>query len=266
MKGAIAAFVLALSQALQQGLSQGVMILLTGGEETGCEGAKALLNEIPLPAVSALIVGESTDNQPVIGHKGALWLQCQTQGITAHSAMPYLGDNAIYKAAEAINRIQSFEIGHRHTIMANPTLNVGRIEGSININSVPDQAIFEVDIRTHPELSHAQIKQRLSEYLGDEVHIDSLMDLPAMLTELSHPWLQQIYTICEQQNQCPAPKNQIVSYFSDASVLVKALNYPPCVVLGPGSASQAHQSDEYCLVDNLNRSVNIYRSLLLQAI
>lgn len=265
MKGAIAAFIIALSRALDAGLTQGVMLLITGGEETGCEGAKALLKERAIAPVSSLIVGESTDNQPVIGHKGALWLRCQSYGVTAHGAMPHLGDNAIYKTASAIHKIQSFEVGPSHAIMAEPTLNVGRVEGGININSVPDKSQFDVDIRTHPELNHAQIKQRLCQHLGEQVEIESLMDLPAVLTQTSDPWLHEVRKICEQHNHKSSPEKQIVSYFSDASVLMQALNHPPCVILGPGSPDQAHQTDEYCLLENLYKSCDIYQAIISQS-
>ena len=34
--------------------------------------------------------------------------------------------------------------------MKQPTLNVGRIEGGLNMNSVPDRTRFDVDIRSAP--------------------------------------------------------------------------------------------------------------------
>ena len=57
---------------------------------------------------AAVIVGEPTSNHPYIGHKGALYINAVTTGITAHSSMPHLGDNAIYKAAGAILKAKDF--------------------------------------------------------------------------------------------------------------------------------------------------------------
>ena len=52
---------------------------------------------------------EPTASYPLIGHKGALWLDVKTRGITAHGSMPERGDNAIYKAATAIGKLRGFE-------------------------------------------------------------------------------------------------------------------------------------------------------------
>ncbi|HCI4629906.1 TPA: M20 family metallopeptidase, partial [Klebsiella quasipneumoniae subsp. similipneumoniae] len=147
MKAAIAAFAVACVHQREAILAgRGAVLLITGGEETGCDGARALIASATLPEVGALIVGEPTANYPVIGHKGALWLRCETRGKTAHGAMPELGINAIYLAADALGKIQHFSPGAPHPLMKQPTLNVGRIEGGLNINSVPDRTRFDVDI------------------------------------------------------------------------------------------------------------------------
>jgi succinyl-diaminopimelate desuccinylase len=89
-KGGVAAMVLAairLSQQLPD--TPGVVLIVTGGEETGCDGAKALC-EMPgvLGRARAIMVGEPTSNKPPIGHKGALWLRAVCRGVTAHGIEP----------------------------------------------------------------------------------------------------------------------------------------------------------------------------------
>ena len=180
MKAAIAAFAVACVHQREAILAgRGAVLLITGGEETGCDGARALIASATLPEVGALIVGEPTANYPVIGHKGALWLRCETRGKTAHGAMPELGINAIYLAADALGKIQHFSPGAPHPLMKQPTLNVGRIEGGLNINSVPDRTRFDVDIRSAPNLQHATIRERLTTLLGESVTVSTLVDLPA---------------------------------------------------------------------------------------
>ena len=61
MKAAVAAFAVACvtnQQAIRQG--SGVVLLITGGEETGCDGARALIETADLPGIGALIAGEPT--------------------------------------------------------------------------------------------------------------------------------------------------------------------------------------------------------------
>ena len=77
MKSGVAAIVSAALQLSRTRLrGPGMTLVLVAGEETGCEGA-AHLARTPgaLGRASALLVAEPTDNRPVIGHKGALWLR-----------------------------------------------------------------------------------------------------------------------------------------------------------------------------------------------
>ncbi|OON41646.1 peptidase M20 [Izhakiella australiensis] len=262
MKAAVAAFACAcLAQQESIRAGSGAVMLITGGEETGCDGARALIDNVDLPEIGALIVGESTANYPVVGHKGALWLRCATQGKTAHGAMPELGVNAIYLAADAIGRIRQFIPGAPHPLMKQPTLNVGRIEGGLNINSVPDRSWFDVDIRTAPNLNHGTIRHNLASYLGDTVSIDTLIDLPAVLTDDGHAWIQRVFHYCQPLHD-EALQLRVVPYFTDASLLTDALASPPTVILGPGEPTMAHQTDEYCELGKLSQAQQLYGTLL----
>ncbi|OUK66173.1 M20/M25/M40 family metallo-hydrolase [Klebsiella pneumoniae] len=262
MKAAIAAFAVACVHQREAILAgRGAVLLITGGEETGCDGARALIASATLPEVGALIVGEPTANYPVIGHKGALWLRCETRGKTAHGAMPELGINAIYLAADALGKIQHFSPGAPHPLMKQPTLNVGRIEGGLNINSVPDRTRFDVDIRSAPNLQHATIRERLTTLLGESVTVSTLVDLPAVLSREDHAWIKQVYQRCQPLHAEPiAPR--VVPYFTDASLLLPALGDPPCIILGPGEPSMAHQTDEYCLLSRLAEAEQLYGDII----
>ena len=45
---------------------------------------------------------------------------------------------------------------------------------------------------------------------------------------------------------------------TDAAALTPAYGGPPTVILGPGEMKLAHQTDEYCRVDRLEQSVELY--------
>ncbi|MEY8712760.1 M20 family metallopeptidase [Mangrovibacter phragmitis] len=263
MKAAIAAFIGACdAQRAAIRAGTGVTLWLTGGEETGCDGARALLESgLAGTAPGALIVGEPTANYPVIGHKGALWLRAETTGKTAHGAMPELGVNAIYLAADALQKIQHFSPGPDHPLMRHPTLNVGRIHGGLNINSVPDHAVFDVDIRTAPNLSHSDICQRLHHHIGEHIRLEAQVDLPAVLTDPQDPWIQAVFALCQPLHGTPLTP-RIVPYFTDASLLLPALGNPPCIILGPGEPAMAHQTDEYCEVNKLEQAQSLYGEII----
>lgn len=76
MKSGVAAFVVAvLRLGRELAAGPGVILVITAGEETGCEGAYHLagLADV-LGEAGAIVVAEPSSNQPWIGHKGAIWL------------------------------------------------------------------------------------------------------------------------------------------------------------------------------------------------
>ena len=125
---------------------------ICAGEETGCEGSYHLAEIGALGEAGAIVIAEPTSNYPILGHKGALWLKVETEGITSHGSMPEHGDNAIYKAARSVTKLEEFDFNVMpHELLGRSTLNVGTMQGGLNLNSVPDHAEFTIDIRTLPE-------------------------------------------------------------------------------------------------------------------
>ena len=264
MKSGVAAFVVAalqLAERLRE--SPGVTLVLTADEECGCGGAAFLARETTLLGkVGALLVGEPTANYPLVGHKGALWLEARTSGVTAHGSMPERGDNAIHKAARAVETLRQFDFGvDAHPLMGWPTLNVGTLHAGLNINSVPDAATIGIDIRTIPGQDHARVRGRLQQALGDEVELVPLVDVEAVYSDPAQPWMQQTFAAAERQiGEHPEPRS--ATYFTDAAVLNAVYRDVPICVLGPGEPQLAHQTDEYCLVDRVEQSVAIYSELI----
>jgi succinyl-diaminopimelate desuccinylase len=257
---AIAAAALAETEAAQGG--PGVELVFTAGEETGCEGAAHLAANGLLGSAGAVVVAEPTANRPYVGHKGALWFVARTSGITAQGSMPEKGINAIHKAAEAVAKLKEFEFNEaRHLVMGPPTLNVGTIRGGININSVPDFAEIGVDIRTVPGIDHRRLLEQMASYLGENVEVTVLMDVGPIWTDPMDPWVLQVFEVVGRVTGVP-PAVETATFFTDAAALTKAYRYAPTVILGPGEASQAHMTDEWCATAKIVEAVEIYRQLI----
>lgn len=265
MKSGVAAFVVAcldLASRLAEG--PGVVLYITAGEETGSEGAFKLAARGMTGEAGALVVAEPTSNQPFCGHKGALWLEAVTQGVTAHGSMPEKGVNAVYAAARAVGRLEGFDFNvARHPVMGAPTLNVGRIRGGLNVNSVPDRAEIGIDIRTLPGMAHARLRDQIASYLGPEVEVTPLVDVESVWTDPSDPWMREVFAVCEAQSGV-APAVAAAPYFTDASALTPALGGVPTVILGPGPAHMAHQTDEWCETAKIDEAVRLYEQLIVR--
>jgi len=260
MKSGVAAMVAAALQLSKAPLRKGGLILvLVAGEETGCEGA-AHLARTPgaLGTAGAMIVAEPTGNATVVGHKGALWLQARIRGVTAHGSMPEKGSNAVVKAARAVLSLSDwkFEV-QPDPLLGGPTLNIGTFHGGLNLNSVPDEAVIGIDIRTIPAVHHGELRKALQESLGAEVELTPIVDLPGMRTPEDDPFVHDVReAVAKITFERPAPAT--ATYFTDASVLTPAYGGIPTVVLGPGEMALCHQTDEYCRVGRIEQAVAAY--------
>lgn len=267
MKSGVAAFVVAaIRMANEAKQGAGVSMIITAGEETGCEGAfhVAASREILdfLGPAGCFVVAEPTANEPLLGHKGAYWLKARTDGITAHGSMPERGENAFYKLAKAAITLEQFTFDTPpHALMGQGTLNVGTAKAGLNINSVPDAAEMTLDIRTVAGQSHSHIYGCLCKALGPTVQLDTIIDIEGVYTPSNDPWMAKVFDHCEKLNGI-RPSEKTVSYFTDASALKSAIGNPPTVILGPGQPEMAHQTDEFCYVDKIEDATVLFANLI----
>ena len=262
--GVAAAVVTALHLAQKVEGEGGIVFVFTAGEETGSEGAVQMKESGALPEeAGAIVVAEPTGNIPLLGHKGALWLECSAKGKSAHGSMPELGDNAIYKAARAAASLEDFfSRAKAHPQMGKPTVNVGTFTGGAKINMVPDSARFRVDLRSVPGVEHGALFENIKAHLGPDIEVRRLIDLPGISTPASDPWIKRVLNIMARI-EGSRPEPGYVNYFTDASILTPALKTPPTLILGPGEPGQAHQTDEYCVVEKIGRAAEFYLEIAL---
>ena len=263
MKAGVAAFMRALcDQAADLKNGRGILVAVAAGEETGSDGARALVEAGAIGPLGAVVIAEPTDNAPAVGHKGALWLKATFTGKTAHGSMPHLGVNAAYKAAHALIALERLKLPDPAHPLGAPSLNVGTVQAGLNVNSVPDRAEIGIDMRTVPGVDHGELRALLARELGPEATLETLVDLVAVWTAPDEPWMRRVRGIADGITGVASSPTLAMSYFTDGSVLVPAAGNPPTVILGPGAAQQAHRTDEYCEVENIHAAVDIYSRII----
>ncbi|MEA2132702.1 MAG: succinyl-diaminopimelate desuccinylase [Solirubrobacteraceae bacterium] len=256
MKGGTAAIVVAAERiaALGEG-DAGLELVLCAGEETGCEGALALAQaDGALGQAGAVLVAEPTTNHPCVAHKGVVWADAVARGKTAHGSMPHLGENAIYKLARAVARLEDFALeAGEHPLLGLPTVSLGTLSGGLNINSVPDYATAGIDVRTVPGMSGDDVLAALAARLGEEVELEPRVVLDPIDTDPADRWVQEVFEVMGPLiGETPEPRG--LAYFTDAAALAPAYGRPPTIICGPGDAEQAHRTDESCSVAALEAS------------
>jgi succinyl-diaminopimelate desuccinylase len=264
MKSGVAAFVAAaveLAPHLARG--PGLVIVITAGEEVGCEGARYLADHGLLGRAGAIVVAEPTSNYPYVGHKGLCWFEIETRGVTAHGSMPEVGDNAILRMARVIGDLEGFSFPiESHAVMGNPTLNVGTIHGGLNTNSVPDRATITVDTRTVPGIDHGHLCHSLETLLGPRgAQVRKIVDTPPLYTEPQNDWVQQVFEDCTPfLDSRPTPRT--ITFSTDGADLKRGFGGPPAVIVGPGEPKLAHQTDEWCSLERIGQSVDLFKTIM----
>jgi len=271
MKSGIAASVAAaINLAPHLADKPGVVLVLTAGEEIGCEGAKYLADNKLLGRAGAIVVAEPTANYPYIGHKGLLWVEIETTGKTAHGSMPEQGENAILKMNRVIDKLEHFDWRHQcgtdcHHVMGKPSMNIATIHGGLNTNSVPDSAKLTVDLRTVPGIEHAHLCRSIQSLIGSLGHATRLVDVPPLYSEPDE-WIESVFAAATPFIDAP-PTAKTIMFSTDGADLKRGYSAAsgvsvPAVVLGPGQPELAHQTDEWCSLTRIGHSVELFERLM----
>jgi succinyl-diaminopimelate desuccinylase len=261
MKGGVAALCLAAVRHVTRTPSaRGFHLVLTAGEETGCDGARTIAASGLIPADPLLVIGESTANAVMLGHKGTTWLRAEARGVAAHGSRPDLGVSAIddiVRAAVAVGGALPAAGGL--SPLGSATTSIGTIEGGTQTNMVADRAALTVDVRTVPGVDAASVERAMADALRNG-SVTRILDLPAVWTDEASGTaveIARVVTAVTGRPQTPAG----TAYFTDAAVLVPEVA-PRAFIVGPGDPAQPHSADESCEIERLDEAVVVYEAIL----
>jgi len=277
IKGGMAAMLAAFARVMRDQPHGGARVVMacTVDEEFTFLGVQQLAKldlrgsqQLPIHAV----VAEPTDLNIVDTHKGAVRWDLTTFGRSCHSSRPEQGINAIYHMGELMPIIQRYAEELRRSKvdprLGAPTLSVGRIEGGVSVNTVPDRCRIEIDRRVLPgenaREALGQFLAYLSEWTPKNIRFECpeqpWLCAPALSADLSKEITTKLGAAINSVKG--AHEVQAVPYGTDASVLAEA--GIPAVVFGPGDIRKAHTCDEWVPWKKWSRRVKYSIAWLVQ--
>lgn len=215
----------------------------------------------------AAIVAEPTQLKIVHAHKGVVRWMLSTAGRSCHSSRPEQGINAIYRMAHLLTSVERYasELSQSAAdpLLGPPTISVGRIEGGLSVNTVPDFCRVEIDRRLIPGEAPPAAMQHFEDYLRHSNTPFSCeppwLHCPALPDQLDTAIARQLAEVIrEVTGRC---ETEAVPYGTDASTL--ALAGIPSVVFGPGDIAQAHTADEWIELDQIDQAAEILYKLAI---
>ena len=184
-----------------------------------------------------MIIGEPTNNEIIVGSKGLMEYKISFKGIKTHSSNPQKGKNAIMSAISFINELNIFYQNKIKNNLDNnfeipyTTMNIGKIEGGSNINSVPDSCEFLVDFRTTDKAELEELEEKYQAKVEELNRISPFLNK----TEIS---------------------NKTCNFITEASFLKNNR-----IILGVGPIT-AHEVNEYVTINSLYKLVEQYKELI----
>lgn len=237
-------------------------------EEVGSEGAKSYVrNAAP---VDYCAIGEPTSCTTVTAHKGSVRPIVRIHGVSSHSGMPDLGVNAVLKSVPFLNRVIAEHErvkAKTHNLVGSASLTIVNARGGVAFNVVPEFCDFVLDRRMVPGEDENVVLSDLTSLVegaareaGTKAEIIGFKPTTGSATETpaDHPIVKAAQSSCLSHNGLETP----LKGFQGGCDLVHFRTLgAQGVVIGAGSLEVAHKIDEFVPIDELMRSVFIYRDL-----
>jgi acetylornithine deacetylase len=271
MKGFIALSLAHAGEIAKLPLKRPVHFAFSYDEEVGCAGVAPMIEEIARrgAAPELVWVGEPTLWGVLSAHKGIRDYEVKITGKAAHSSDPRLGASAIHEAIDLLAVLRRIAREQEETAPKNSefdpswtTITVGEIGGGTAPNILARECRFVFDVRTVPG-SHLdpmlapffaeveRVHARLSK-LGPECGVVVNLRADAPPLQLRRDSAAETFMRALTGDNVV----RVAAFATEAGQFQRA--GIPAVICGPGSIEQAHQSNEFVAVSEMERGLQIF--------
>ena len=278
MKGFVAAALACVLGAARRPLRVPLHLALSYDEEIGCMGVRSLIDMLEGAPVQPrfCIVGEPTGMQVATGHKGKVALRATCVGREGHSALAPMALNALHLAVDFVNAVRDLQgrvaaMGLQDGDYDVPytTLHVGKLNGGVQVNIVPNRAVVDFEIRSLAGEDVAALITSLrvaaegicaplrGAFPEVEIRVERLWDYPGLGTPPDAGVVNFVKGLT-------GANGTIKVAFGTEGGLFDARLGIPTVICGPGSMAQGHKPDEYVTVDQMARCEAMLAALVVR--
>jgi len=251
IKGAAACLLALASQG-----AENLALLFTSDEEGagGCCVAKFLEAGLAKP-FSQVVVAEPTGCRAVLGHRGFLSVKTRFHGNPGHSSEARaLRENANHQMARWAAGALKVAGNWKHDEQdPGSCLNIGLVEGGTKSNVIAGSAFVHWSARLQPGQSNDVFLDEIKVCADNDSRVD--WEVPFC----GEPLPAGGQTDTSSRSFCQAhglPEGGPVDFWTEASLFSAA--GLPALVLGPGDIAQAHATDEWVALEQLDTAYELY--------
>ncbi len=216
------------------------------------------------------VLGELTDNQVCLGHRGRYYFDVTVRGRSAHTCHKHAAVNANVLAAQAVLALDRSRLepdladGVAELFGAETYVVPGRIFGGLppgGPSMIPDECVIRVDCRPQPGVTTEQVRAEVERCLAEARAADPRFAADVELADVKSGYLAR-------------PGDEVVRLMSDAVRLIRgdepALvtenwlgdtasfgDKVPTVIFGPGGPP-VYCPDEHLSVEDIHEATKAY--------
>ena len=267
MKGFIACTLAYAPIFSKTNLDRDIHFSLTFDEETACQGAPLLINELKKKSMDSgiCIVGEPTSMKIIDAHKGCYEYTTYFKGLAGHGSAPDKGINAVEYAVKYISKLIELREILKTKVPKNSTfdppyttIQIGGISGGIARNVIADKCQVDWEMRPVIKVDGEFVNNEMDKYVNTKLLPEMTKVFPKSLIKkeiigeiIGFNRLEKSEA-CEFISSLTGDNSREVVSFGTEAGLFQEIGIST-VVCGPGSIEQAHKTDEFVTLDQIKK-------------
>ncbi|MDC0445722.1 acetylornithine deacetylase [Candidatus Pelagibacter sp.] len=280
MKGFIACALAYAPIFSKSNLDRDIHFSFTFDEETACQGAPILIEELKKRDIKdgICIIGEPTNMKIIDAHKGCYEYTTYFKGLAGHSSAPHKGVSAVEYASRYVNKLIELreklrERAPKDSIFDPPhsTLSIGGVFGGIAHNVIADKCHVNWETRPVVKEDGVFLNQEIDKYANEVLLPEMRKVFPNasiekdIIGEIVGFDREDKSDACELISSLTGDNSRQVVSFGTEAGLFQEIGIST-VVCGPGSIEQAHKIDEFIVLDELKKCLNLLDGINKQSI
>lgn len=269
MKAALVCQIVAIEAVVKAGLTGGTLAMAAVADHMGDQrGSIAYFEEY---AGDLCVLGELTDNQVCIGHRGRYYFDVTALGRSAHTCHKPLAINANVLAAQLVLAFDRSQLqpGHLSAAVVDlfgpETFMVpGRIYGGLapgGPSMIPDECVIRVDCRPQPGVTVEEVRAEVDRCIAEATRVDPRIVASVELADVKSGYLAEtdslvVRLMSDAYTRVNGRPATIVTenWLGDTSSFGARI---PTVIFGPGG-SPVYCPDEHLSVEDIVEATRVY--------
>ena len=280
MKGFIACALAYAPIYSKSNLDRDIHFSFTFDEETACQGAPILIEELKKRDIKdgICIIGEPTNMKIIDAHKGCYEYTTYFKGLAGHSSAPHKGVSAVEYASRYVNKLIELREklksrAPKDSIFDPPhsTLSIGGVFGGIAHNVIADKCHVNWETRPVVKEDGVFLNQEIDKYANEVLLPEMKKVFPNASIEKDIIGEIVGFDRLDKSDACELISSltgdnsrQVVSFGTEAG-LFQEIGIST-VVCGPGSIDQAHKIDEFIVLDELKKCLNLLDGIKVESV